>query len=150
MISIIVAMSENRVIGRSGDLPWHLPADLKRFKALTTGHSIIMGRKTFDSIGRPLPNRTSIVITRNADYRPEGIIVVDCLDEALKRSEAGKQVFIIGGGEIYRLALPRADRLYITMVHAMVEGDTFFPELLESEWELIGSDRHEADQSHDR
>jgi dihydrofolate reductase len=148
-VSIIVAMSSNRVIGRAGDLPWRLPADLRHFKALTVGHAVIMGRRTFDSVGRPLPERRCIVITRDRNYRPEGVIVAHDLEEAIGCAAADDdEVFIAGGGEIYRLALPLADRMYVTVVHAQVEGDTYFPELDESEWEMIADERHEADDRH--
>ena len=147
-VSIIVAMSVNRVIGRAGDMPWRLPADLRRFKALTTGHAVIMGRRTFDGVGRPLPNRRCIVITRDRDYRAEGVIVAHDLDEALSRAGDDEEVFIAGGGEIYRLAIPRADRMHLTLVHATIEGDTYFPEYDESQWTLISDERHEGDERH--
>lgn len=121
MIALIFAESENGVIGRDGGLPWHLPADLKRFKALTTGHTLVMGRKTFESIGRPLPHRRSIVITRNPALRIDGVDVAHSLDEAL--ALATGDVFVIGGAAVYRMALPRADRVYRTVVHAEIEGD---------------------------
>jgi dihydrofolate reductase len=147
-VSIIVAMSVNRVIGRAGHMPWRLPADLRRFKALTTGHAVIMGRRTFDSVGRPLPDRRNIVITRDRDYWPEGVIVAHDLDEALSRAGDDEEAFIAGGGEIYRLAMPRADRMYVTIVHATIEGDTYFPEFDESEWELVSDERCEPDERH--
>ena len=135
MIASIFAMSQNRVIGKDNQLPWHLPADLKYFKSLTVGHPIIMGRKTFESIGRPLPQRTSIVITRQLDYAPPGCIVVHTLAEALA---AGQQihetVFIIGGAEILLLALPYLDAMYLTLIHETFEGDTFYPEINPAEW----------------
>ncbi|HUS40869.1 MAG TPA: dihydrofolate reductase [Pirellulales bacterium] len=136
-VSIIVAMSENRVIGRGGELPWHLSADLRRFKKITTGHSIIMGRKTYDSIGRPLPNRRSIVISRNRQYQPDGVEVVANFDRALKLCEGEQQVFVIGGSSIYELALPRADRLLVTLVHQSIEGDTLIPEYDDHDWQLV-------------
>jgi len=148
IVTIIAAMSENRVIGRAGSLPWRLPADLKRFKSLTVGHTVIMGRKTFESIGRPLPDRRSIVVTRNPQYRAEGVLVVLCLEDALQQVADDEQVFIIGGGELYRHALPVADRLELTIVHAEVEGDTSFPELDMKDWKLIGEEHHEADDRH--
>ncbi len=147
-ISIIAAMSENSVIGRAGDLPWRLPDDLKRFKTLTTGHCIIMGRKTFQSVGKPLPNRTSIVITRNHDFQVEGAIVVHNLAGALKKAMEDNEPFICGGGEIYRLALDCADRLYLTVVHAEPKGDTYFPEVDFSQWSLVEDDPHDADNRH--
>ena len=147
-ITIIAAMSENRIIGRAGSLPWRLPADLKRFKSLTVGHTVIMGRKTFESIGRPLPDRRCIVITRNAEYRAEGAAVVLSLEDALQQVGDDEEAFIIGGGELYRHALPFAHRLELTIVHAVIEGDTSFPELDLKDWQLIGEEHHEADDHH--
>lgn len=136
-ISIIVAASRNNVIGKDNQLIWRLSADLKRFKALTTGHTIIMGRKTFDSIGKPLPNRTSVIITRQEDYKQEGCTVVHSLEEALEAAKDQEKVFIIGGGTIYEQALDKADELYLTLVHKEFDGDTFFPEIKMSEWESV-------------
>ncbi len=147
MLSIIVAMSENRVIGRENQLPWHLPADLKHFKRLTTGHAIIMGRKTFESIGRPLPHRRSIIITRDRQYRAEGAEVVHSLEEAIELCRDDEEAFIIGGAEIFRLALPRIDRVYLTLIHATVEGDTFFPDLDQQQWTLVQDEHHAADEA---
>lgn len=127
MIKIIVAMSRNRVIGNANTLIWHLPEDLKRFKELTTGNTIVMGRKTYESIGRPLPNRRSIIITRDTNYQVEGCEVVNSLEEALLLSN--NDCFIIGGGEIYRQALDKADRIYLTHIDKEFEGDTTFPEI---------------------
>ena len=141
-------MSENRLIGRAGALPWRLPSDLKRFKALTGGHTIIMGRKTFESLGRPLPDRTSIIVTSNHGYRAEGALVAHSLEEALEKAGADGEVFIIGGGEIYRQALPLADRLELTIVHAVLDGDTYFPEFDVKDWKLVGEEHHEADERH--
>lgn len=129
MINIIVAMSKNRVIGNNNTLIWHLPEDLKRFKALTTGNTIVMGRKTYESIGRPLPNRRSIIITRDTNYKVDGCEVVNSLEEALELSN--NNCFIIGGGEIYRQALDKADRIYLTRINKDFEGDTTFPEIRE-------------------
>lgn len=136
-VSIIVAASRNHVIGKDNQLIWRLSSDLKRFKALTTGHMVIMGRKTFESIGKPLPNRTSVIITRQLDYHVEGCIVVHSLEEALAKSEEQDEVFIIGGGSIYKEALEKADRIYYTMVHCDFEGDTYFPILKSSEWDSV-------------
>ena len=127
MVKIIVAMSKNRVIGDSNTLIWHLPEDLKRFRQLTTGNTIVMGRKTYESIGKPLPNRRSIIITRDPDYSAEGCEVVNSLEEALLLSN--NDCFIIGGGEIYRQAIYIADRIYLTLINKEFEGDTSFPEL---------------------
>jgi dihydrofolate reductase len=145
-ISIIVAMSENRVIGRAGDLPWHISADLKRFKRLTVGHTIVMGRKTYDSIGRPLPERRSIVISRNSDFSAEGVEAAATLDDALRVTADEDEVFIIGGSSIYALALPIADRLYVTRVHTQIEGDVFFPPFDELRWQLADESPRELDE----
>jgi dihydrofolate reductase len=146
-ISIIAAMAENGIIGRGGQLPWHLSADLQRFKRLTMDHTIIMGRKTWESIGRPLPGRRMVVITRQAGYQAEGVAVVSSLEDALAlaRVAGDEEAFIIGGAEIYRLALPHADRLYMTLVLAEVEGDTTFPEVDWETWARIDSESVEAD-----
>jgi len=136
-VSVIVAVSRNQVIGKDNQLIWKLSADLKRFKALTAGHTIIMGRKTFESIGKPLPDRTSIIITRQADYQEEGCIVVNSLDEALEKAADQEEVFIIGGGTIYKEALDKANKIYYTKVHKSFEGDTFFPVLDLKEWESV-------------
>jgi len=149
-LSLIVAISENGVIGREGDLPWRLSADLRRFKRLTMGHPIIMGRKTFESIGRPLPGRTMIVVTRQPDYRAAGAVVVHSLDEALETaSHIDDEVFLIGGAEIYRRALERVDRLYLTRVHADIEGDTRFPHIDFARWRLVQREHHAADEKNE-
>jgi dihydrofolate reductase len=137
-ISIIVAMTRNRVIGRDGGMPWHLPADLKRFKALTMGKSIIMGRKTFESLGRILPGRRHIVISRGQDYKAPGAEVVGSLDAALKAAEGAGEAFVIGGAEIFREALPRADRMYMTLIETDIHGDVYFPIFDKAEWVEIG------------
>ena len=151
LISIIVAVSENGVIGKDNQLIWRLPDDLKRFKKLTTGHPIIMGRKTFDSIGKPLPGRTSIVITRNQDFFMDGIIAVHSLEKALEEAKKldTDEVFVIGGGEIYKQVLSVVDRLYITEVKTIMEGDAFFKIAEPEKW--IESERtvHEADDRHE-
>ena len=139
---MIVAMGENRVIGTGGSIPWHLPADFKHFKVLTTGHPIVMGRKTFESIGKPLPDRTNIIVTRDADYQYDGVVVVGSPDAALTAAgaaEGADEVFIIGGAEMYKLFLPQANRVYLTVVHGAFEGDTFFPELNVNDWRLVSS-----------
>ncbi len=151
-VSFVVAAAENRCIGINNGLPWHLPEDLKFFKRVTMGKPIIMGRKTFESIGKPLPGRTNIVITSNNNYSYDGIKVASSLDEALKIAEAiamidGKdEVMVIGGAGIYALCLPKADRLYYTKVHATVNGDAFFPEVNWSEWELVSQEDHKASE----
>jgi dihydrofolate reductase len=148
IVSLVAAMAENRVIGRGGKLPWHLPKDLQHFKRITLDHTVIMGRKTFEEIKRPLSNRRNVVISRNPAFRPAGASVVPDLDEALALGATEREVFVIGGGEIYRLALPRADRLYLTVVHAQVEGDTYFPAFDADAWVLDEEERHEADEKH--
>ena len=132
-VSALVAMSENRVIGRDGKLPWDIPEDLKFFRSMTRGHVMIMGRKTYESIGRPLPNRISIIITRNKNYKVEGCFVVASLDEAMAiaRSKEKDEIFIIGGGEIFKLAMPIIDKLYLTLVKTTIEGDAYFPDYAE-------------------
>jgi len=144
-ISIIVAASENNVIGAAGELPWRLSEDLKHFKATTMGKPIVMGRKTWESIGRPLPGRQNIVITRQAKFNAEGCDVVASLDEAAATAGDEQEIMVIGGGEIYSLALPMAGRLYLTRVHTEIDGDAFFPEIDETEWRLIDDIHREAD-----
>lgn len=130
MIKIIVAISKNRVIGESNKLLWHLPADLKRFKEITTGHAIVMGRKTFQSIGRPLPNRRNIIVTRDDNYEIDGCEVVHSIEEALLLT--GRDCFIIGGGEIYKQTIDLADKIYLTIIDNDFAGDTYFPEINEN------------------
>jgi dihydrofolate reductase len=151
-MSLIAAMGSNRAIGIDNGLPWRLPADLRRFKALTLGHTLVMGRKTFESIGRPLPGRTTIVVTRRPDYAPPGIEVAHSVEEALTRAmralpEKGdnpEEIFIAGGEEIFRQTLDRADRLHLTWIEKEFPGDTFFPEFDESAWRLAEREDHEA------
>ena len=149
-ITLLAAMAENRVIGLGGALPWKLPEDLRRFKRRTDGHVIIMGRRTFESLNGPLPNRRTIVITHRRDYEAAGAVRAHSLDEALDTARAwGEQeVFIVGGAAIYAAALPLADRLEITLVHAEVKGDTCFPEFDCAAWTLTEDDHHQADQQH--
>ena len=137
MISIIVAVAQNGVIGGENKLLWHISEDLQRFKRITSGHPVIMGRKTFESLGRPLPNRTNVVITRSRDYNPEGVEVVHSLEEAVALFPPDEEIFITGGGEIYRQALPIADKFYLTVVKHDYDGDTRFPDWNESEWEVL-------------
>lgn len=145
-VSLIGAMAENRVVGRENQMPWHLPEDLKRFRKITTGHPIIMGRKTFESIGRPLPNRENVVITRQKDYAPAGVTVVSSLDEAISRCEGKtEEVFVIGGGEIWSLALDRADRIYLTLIHKRIDGDAYFPEFDGNRFKVVEQERHEGE-----
>lgn len=149
-LALIWAMSRNRTIGRNNALPWHLPEDLKYFKRVTMGKPIIMGRKTWESIGRPLPGRTNIVITKDSSYRAEGVRCVGSLDEAITLAEnialidGVDEAVIIGGAQIYALALPKAQRLYMTQVHAEVEGDAFFPQFDLTQWEERGREDHGA------
>jgi dihydrofolate reductase len=143
MVKIIVATSKNKVIGDSNNLIWHLPADLKRFKEITTGNTIVMGRKTYESIGKPLPNRRNIIITRDFNYEAEGCEIVNSLEEALMISN--NNCFIIGGGEIYKQSMGIADKLYLTLVHEDFEGDTTFPEI-GSEWKMVTSQDFEPDE----
>src|SRR5690606_35726496 len=147
MISLIVAHSQNYVIGNKGSIPWHLSDDLKRFKDITTGHAIIMGRKTYESIGRPLPNRTNIVVTRNTEFKAEGVQVASSLDEAVKLAGNDPEIFIIGGGEIYKQALKKADRVYATIIDTEIEGDTHFPRLNLDQWRLDELEKHHDEKS---
>lgn len=149
MISIIVAASENGVIGRRGELPWRLSSDLQHFKAVTMGKPIVMGRKTWESIGRPLPGRQNIVITRQDGFAAEGCEVVGSVDAAVAAAGDAEEIMVIGGSEIYALFLSRADRLYLTRVHAEIDGDAFFPDDDESSWILVDDEQHEADDSNE-
>jgi dihydrofolate reductase len=144
-IALVAAMSENRVIGRDNSLPWHLPADLKHFKRLTTGHAVIMGRKTFESMGKPLPNRTNIIVTRDREYSVAEATIANSLDEALQCAGQEQEIFILGGGELFRAALPMANRMYLTLIHAHINGDVHFPEFDETQWMLISDDYRPAD-----
>jgi dihydrofolate reductase len=138
-------MARNRVIGRDGKLPWHLSDDLKRFRALTMGHHIVMGRKTWESVGRPLPGRTSVVVTRNPSYSAPGAVVVASVPAAMTVAAADSEAFLIGGGEIYRAAIQSVDRIYLTQIDADYLGDTFFPELNLEEWQQISREHHPAE-----
>ncbi|MEM9352547.1 MAG: dihydrofolate reductase [Planctomycetota bacterium] len=151
-LSVIVAAAENGVIGREGGLPWRLSADLKRFKRITMGHPMVMGRKTWESIGRALPGRTSIVVSRQPHYDPgvEGVLTATDLDGALKLAVAapgGEEVFVIGGAQLYAAALPRADKLYLTRVHAEVAGDVFLPEVDLGAWRVVTEEGIAADDT---
>jgi dihydrofolate reductase len=148
MISIIVAISENGVIGSDNRLPWHLPEDLKRFKALSLGKPIVMGRRTFESIGRPLPGRTNIVVSRQPGLEIEGTIVARSLDAALAAAGTAPEVVVIGGAEIFRQVLPRTDVIHLTRVHARVAGDVVFPELEPGQWRESAVEHHTADARH--
>lgn len=148
LFSCIVAVAENDVIGRGNQLPWHLPADLRRFKALTMGKPMIMGRKTFDSIGRPLPGRTSIVVSRQPTLSIAGCIVVGSLSEAIAAAGQAPEITLIGGAELFRQALPSIDVIHLTRVHAQVPGDVFFPPLVPAQWRSTLLARHAADENH--
>lgn len=148
VVSLVAAMTENHVIGRAGGMPWHLPDDLAHFKRLTRGHTVIMGRKTFDEIRRPLPERRNVVITRNPAFGHEGVIVADSLEAALALVAGEPDVFVIGGGEIYRQAMDRADRLHLTRIRATLEGDTWFPAFNPDDWVLESEEHHPADARH--
>ena len=143
MLKILVAFDENRVIGKNNALIWHLPADLKRFKALTTGHVIIMGRKTFESIGKPLPNRTTIVVSRQTELQIEGVILAHSVEEAILKAKTitRDDIFIVGGAEIYALSMPLADEILVTQLHDIFDGDAFFPEISSEMWDLTEQER---------
>ena len=147
-LSIIVAMARNGVIGARGSIPWHLPDELKRFRNITMGHHIIMGRKTWESIGRPLSGRTSVVVTRQAGYSAPGAIVAHSLDNAIEACRGDEEIFVIGGAELYAQALPHADRIYLTVVDADIEGDTWMPELDARRWREIASQSFTAVERH--
>lgn len=146
MITIIAAIAENNALGKDNQLIWHLPADLKRFKQVTLNHHIIMGRKTFESLGKPLPNRTSIIISRNKNYIAEGCIVVNSLNEALQAAAADKNPYILGGAEIYKQAIEIADKLDLTFVHHTFDADAFFPVIDSSVWKETSRQRFKADE----
>ncbi|HSH72502.1 MAG TPA: dihydrofolate reductase [Methylophilaceae bacterium] len=141
-LSLIVAVARNRVIGVNNTLPWHLPEDLKRFRALTMGHHIIMGRKTYESLGRLLPGRTTVIVTRNAGYQVEGALVAHSLQDAIKLCRADPEVFLIGGAELYQDGLKLANKLYLTTIDAEYEGDAFFPEFDSHAWLKISREQY--------
>jgi dihydrofolate reductase len=147
-IAFVVAFDRRRVIGKDGGLPWRLPDDMKRVRALTVGKPLIMGRRTYDSIGKPLPQRTNIVLTRDPSFHPEGVLVARTADEALRLAGDAPEVIVFGGAEVFRLFLPMADRLYLTEVDADVGGDTFFPELDVREWREVERVEHPPDERH--
>lgn len=144
-LAMIVAASENNVIGVDGDLPWHLSADLKRFRKLTMGHHMIMGRKTFDSIGRLLPGRTTVIVTRQKDYTFEGAKIAHSVEQAVELTAKDACPFIVGGAQIYLAAMPLVNRLFLTRVHSQIEGDTFLPEIDWSAWEQESSEKGSAE-----
>ena len=145
---MVVAATENDVIGRDNGMPWHLPDDLKYFKARTMGKPMLMGRKTFESIGKPLPGRTSLVLTRDLAWQAAGVTVVHSVDEALKLAGAAPELCVVGGAEIYKLTLPATDRIYLTRIHASIAGDTVFPALDTSQWRETERIEHPADDRH--
>ncbi len=147
-VSLIVAMGKNRVIGASGAIPWRLPNELQLFKRVTMGHHIIMGRKTWESIGRLLPGRTTVIVTRQKDYAVTGAIIANSLTDAIVKCATDNEIFVVGGGELYREALPKADRLYLTIVDTAPAGDTLMPEFNMAEWREVTSENHEADEKH--
>jgi dihydrofolate reductase len=149
MLTIIAAAAENNALGKDNQLLWHLPEDFKRFKALTSGHYIIMGRKTFESFPKPLPNRTHIIITRQLDYpAPEGCIVVPSLEKAIGLCPKNEEAFVIGGGEIYQQALDEVDKIDVTRVHTTLDADTFFPTIDPTTWEMVFEEFHPKDEKH--
>lgn len=150
MVSLIVAASTNNAIGKENQLLWHLPNDMRFFKNTTWGMPVIMGRKTFESVNKKFPGRINIVITRQKDWERDGVIVVSSLEEGLKKAEETncKELFVIGGGEIFKESMSKADKIYMTRVHAVLEGDTFFPEINEKEWELVREENFEKNQKH--
>jgi dihydrofolate reductase len=148
LVSLVVAMARDGVIGRDNAMPWHLPDDLKRFKALTMGKPMLMGRKTFESIGKPLPGRTSIVLTRDRQWRAEGVIAVHSLDEALQRAGPVPEICAVGGADLFRMVMPIAQRIHLTQIHATIPGDTVFPPIDTSEWREVERVEHPADERH--
>lgn len=152
MISLIVAKAENNVIGSSNELPWYLPKDLKHFSQITTGHTVIMGRKTYESIiariGKPLPNRKNVIVSRQTDFIAPDCVVVSSIEEAIRNIPEDEEVFILGGAQIYQQALPLVNRLYITHVHSKPEGDILFPEINLEEWNKTSEVHNQKDEKH--
>ena len=148
MIVMIAAAAENNALGKNNQMVWHLPNDFKRFKTFTSGHYIIMGRKTFESLAKPLPNRTHVVISRQKDYKPEGCVVVESMEKAIKICPENETSYIIGGGEIYYLGLPFTDKIEITRVHESFDADAFFPEINLEEWKKTTSEFNKKDEKH--
>lgn len=146
LVTLIVAVADSGVIGRDNALPWHLPDDLKRFKRLTLGKPVLMGRRTYESIGKPLPGRQNIVVTRDANYRRDGITVVHDAGAALRAAGGAPEIMVIGGAELFRALLPLAGRVHLTRVHGNIEGDVFWPALDTQAWQLTGSETHDADE----
>jgi dihydrofolate reductase len=148
LISLLVAATQNGVIGRDNGMPWHLPDDLKHFKALTLGKPVLMGRRTYESIGRPLPGRTNLVLTHSAQWSVAGVTVVADLDAAIRAAGAAPELVVAGGAQVYALALPRASRIYLTRIHAIIEGDTRLPELDMHCWHEVSQELHPVDARH--
>lgn len=148
MITLIAAAAENNALGKDNQLVWHLPNDFKRFKQITSGHYIIMGRKTFESFPKPLPNRTHIIITRQKNYAIEGCIVVHSIEEAIKTCPKNEELFVIGGAEIYKQSIDFADKIELTRVHATFEADAYFPEINDLDWQLVFEEKHPQDEKH--
>ena len=148
MLTIIAAVAKNNALGKNNDLIWHLPADLKRFKKVTLGHHIIMGRKTFESLGKPLPNRTNIIISRNTSYKAQGCTVVHNLEQAIEAAKKDSNPYILGGAEIYHQAIEKADFLDLTLVHESFDADAFFPVIDLNRWEEVSREDHPADEQH--
>ena len=148
IITLVVAVADSGVIGRDNGLPWHLPEDLKRFKRLTMGKPLVMGRRTFESIGKPLPGRQNIVVTRDTNYRRDGVTVVHDVDGALRAAGDVPEIMVIGGAELFRALLPRAGRIHLTRVHGNIEGDVMWPALDERDWVVVKRESHSADERH--
>lgn len=146
MVTIIAAVGRNKALGKNNDLIWHLPADLRRFKEVTRGHHVIMGRKTFESLGKPLPHRTNIIVSRNSNYKADGCVVVGSLEEALKEAHSDPNPYILGGAQIYEQALEVADRMDLTLVHEDFEADAFFPDFSDENWEETGRQDFKKDE----
>jgi dihydrofolate reductase len=147
IVTIVVAIAENYAIGKNNQLLWHMPADLKHFKQITSGHTVIMGRRTYDSVGKPLPNRRNIIITRQ-DISIPGCEVVKSVDEALELCAGEEEVFIVGGAEIYKLAMDQTDRIYLTIIHHSFDADTVFPEIDYMQWKETAREDHQPDEKH--
>jgi len=145
IISLIAAMSKNRVIGKDNSLPWNMPNDKKHFWELTRGKPVVMGRKTYESIGKPLPNRLNIIITRDQEYKAEGCTIVHSIDEAVTAAQGNEEIMVIGGSQIYEKFLPKANRMYLTFIDAEIDGDTYFPEYNPEEWAETSYEEHEKD-----
>ncbi len=145
-ISLIAAMAHHRVIGKNNQLPWHLPADLKHFKALTTGKTVVMGRKTFEAIGKPLPNRKNIVLTRDTRWTSEGVVVLHTWEQVLETCNADEELMVIGGAQLYQQTLPMVSQLYLTMIDTEIEGDAYFPEWDANDWQVVERNEQGADE----